>query len=282
MIYSKLCCPICKKELIKDISYKLYICDNNHTFDKSKEGYVNLLMCNQKRSKNPGDSKEMILSRKEFLAKGYYKELSNKLSQVVLNNMKKEIRNSWNIMDLGCGEGYYLKNLINYFQENGVEANFYGMDISKDAIKYACKSNKGSTLIVGNNFSIPMVDNSLDYIISVFSPIDLEECKRVLKENGFLIRVLPGPNHLIQIRNIIYPKVILKEDDSYKLGDNEITMEETKVTYNMNLNKEDVLSLVKMTPHYWKTSSENKDKLNNYDFLDVTIEFKIGVFKLFT
>lgn len=61
-----LLCPVCKEKLVKDISNKMYRCSNKHTYDIAKEGYVNLLISNQKRSKNPGDSKEMVLSRIDF------------------------------------------------------------------------------------------------------------------------------------------------------------------------------------------------------------------------
>ena len=183
-------------------------------------------------------------------------------------------------MDLGCGEGYYLSNLINYMNEKRIEANYYGMDISKDAVKYASKASKDNVWVVGNNFCIPIENNSLDCIISVFSPINVEECNRVLKDDGFLIRVLPRANHLIELRNIIYSQVNSKDDKTFKIDTNEMnSVEETNVTYSINLRKEDILNLVKMTPHYWKTSPHNKEKLNSYESLKVTIDFRIGIFK---
>ena len=59
-------CPNCKQKLQKiDNSYK---CINNHSFDISKQGYVNLLL----NTSNSGDNKEMINARSIFLQKGYY------------------------------------------------------------------------------------------------------------------------------------------------------------------------------------------------------------------
>ena len=84
-----LLCPVCKDKLIKDVSNKIYKCENNHTYDIAKEGYVNLLISNQKRSKNPGDSKEMVLSRVEFLSKGYYKILSDKINEMIVECLEK-------------------------------------------------------------------------------------------------------------------------------------------------------------------------------------------------
>ncbi|MGL4804344.1 MAG: putative RNA methyltransferase, partial [Cetobacterium sp.] len=100
-------CPVCNKKMTR-IERK-YICEGNHNFDISKYGHVNLLLSNQKNSKIPGDNKEMVLSRKNYLEKGYYKGISDGVNQIVENYLdnKKEL----NILDIGCGEGYYTNRL---------------------------------------------------------------------------------------------------------------------------------------------------------------------------
>ena len=274
-----LLCPVCKDKLIKDACNKIYKCNNNHTYDIAKEGYVNLLISNQKRSKNPGDSKEMVLSRVEFLSMDYYKPISNKINEMIAECLGKNNIAKFNIMDLGCGEGYYLTNLKNYMNKNNIKANYYGMDVSKEAVKYASKTDKDCVWAVGNNFHIPSCDKSIDCILSVFSPIDINECNRILKDDGVFIRVLPRTNHLIQLRNIIYSEVHLNEKvytaDAYE---NEY-IKESNVTFDITLNKEEILSLLKMTPHYWKSTAENKEKLEVYESLVITIDMRIGVFQ---
>lgn len=277
-----LLCPVCKENLIKDDSNKLYKCNNNHTYDIAKEGYVNLLISNQKRSKNPGDSKEMVLARVDFLSRGYYKLLSDKINEMIVQCLNENNSDNFNIMDLGCGEGYYLTNLKNCMDSKNIKANYYGMDVSKEAVKYASKINKANKdciWAVGNNFNIPVSDKSIDCILSVFSPIDINECNRILKDDGFFIRILPRTNHLIQLRNIIYSEVHLN-NKIYKasVDDNEY-IKESNVTFDITLEKEEMLSLLKMTPHYWKTTAENKDKLDLYESLVITIDMRIGVFQ---
>ncbi|BCZ45647.1 23S rRNA (guanine(745)-N(1))-methyltransferase [Clostridium gelidum] len=274
-----LLCPVCKGNLIKDVSNKMYKCENNHTYDIAKEGYVNLLISNQKRSKNPGDSKEMVLARVEFLSKGYYGVLSDKINEMIVESLSKDNNDKFNIMDLGCGEGYYLTNLKNYMDERNIKANYYGMDVSKEAVKHASKTNKDCIWAVGNNFHIPAECKSIDCILSVFSPIDINECNRVLKDDGVFVRVLPRTNHLIQLRNIIYSEVHLNEK-VYKADDEENEyVKESNVTFDIELNKEEILSLLKMTPHYWKSTAENKEKLDSYESLVITIDMRIGVFQ---
>ncbi len=274
-----LLCPVCKDKLIEDVSRKIYKCDNNHTYDVAKEGYVNLLISNQKRSKNPGDSKDMVLARVDFLSKGYYGVLTNKINEMIVEFLGKDNIDKFNIMDLGCGEGYYLTSLKNYMDKKNIKASYYGMDVSKEAIKYASKTNKDCVWSVGNNFNIPVSDKSMDCILSVFSPIDIDECNRILKDNGIFIRVLPRTNHLIQLRNIIYSEVHLN-NKIYKasIDENEY-IKESNVTFDITLNKEEILSLLKMTPHYWKSTAENKDKLGLYESLVITIDMRIGVFQ---
>ena len=274
-----LLCPVCKDKLIKDVSNKTYKCGKNHTYDIAKEGYVNLLISNQKRSKNPGDSKEMVLARVEFLSKGYYKVLSDKINEVIVESLRDNNDYKFNIMDLGCGEGYYLTNLKNYMDNKNIKANCYGMDVSKEAVKYASKTNKDCVWAVGNNFHIQSCDKSIDCILSVFSPIDIDECNRVLKDDGVFVRVLPRTNHLIQLRNIIYSEVHLNEKVYKASAEENEYIKETNVTFDIRLNKEEILSLLKMTPHYWKSTAENKEKLEVYESLVITIDMRIGVFQ---
>lgn len=274
-----LLCPVCKDKLIKDDYNKTYKCNNNHTYDISKEGYVNLLISNQKRSKNPGDSKDMVLARIEFLSKGYYQVLSDKINEMIVECLGQNNIDKFNIMDLGCGEGYYLTNLKNYMDKKNIKANYYGMDVSKEAVKYASKMNKECVWAVGNNFNIPAECKSIDCILSVFSPIDINECNRVLKDDGVFIRVLPRTNHLIQLRNIIYSEVHLNEKVYTASAYENEYIKESNVTFDITLNKDEVLSLLKMTPHYWKSTAENKEKLDLYESLDITIDMRIGVFQ---
>ena len=274
-----LICPVCRENLIKDASNKTYKCSNNHSYDIAKEGYVNLLISNQKRSKNPGDSKEMVLARIDFLTRGYYKKLSDKINEKIVQYLAKQSEEEFNVLDLGCGEGYYLINLKNYMDDKKMKANYYGMDVSKDAVKYAGKSNKDCIWAVGNNFNIPVQDKSVDCILSVFSPIDINECNRVLKDDGIFVRILPRTDHLIELRNIIYSEVHLNEKVYTASSEENDYVEEENVTFKIELNKEEILSLLKMTPHYWKSTPENKEKLETYESLNITIDMRIGIFQ---
>ena len=102
-----LTCPVCNNDLIKTKTGCL--CKNNHNFDFAKEGYTNLLLANNKNSKNPGDNKEMILARHSFLRAGFYEPLLREL----VNSIKNLTTDESVVVEAGCGEGYYISGIKN-------------------------------------------------------------------------------------------------------------------------------------------------------------------------
>ena len=128
-------CPVCQQVLVKeDHEYK---CPNGHSYDLAKEGYVNLLLANQKKAFS-GDPKDSLLGRQRFLSQGYYQNLSEKLNETV------EELNSKVILDAGVGTGYYLNNLIDYLNDDS--NTYYGIDVGKEEVKMAAKLIKKADL----------------------------------------------------------------------------------------------------------------------------------------
>ena len=97
-------CPICKEKL--NIAGKSYLCSNRHSFDIARQGYVNLLTVQAKHSLNPGDTRQQVLSRREFLETDTYRPI---LDAVIQAAQKLDIQGE--ILDIGCGEGYYAARL---------------------------------------------------------------------------------------------------------------------------------------------------------------------------
>lgn len=263
-------CPVCNLELT--LQANSYICKNNHVYDLSKHGYVNLIMANQKKSKVPGDSEEMIKSRNAFLLKGYYHSLSEKLNNQILKSISLE---NQNILDVGCGVGYYLGELKNH---NNIKDNYnlYGIDISKSAIQLAAKRKTNAKLAVASAYNLPFINNTFDLLYSVFSPISPNECERVLKEKGILIMVGPGEEHLSGLTKHIYENIIPHSGNSV-LDNNELFehLETLEIKETIKVEQEDILNLVKMTPYYWQMNKEQLDKINQLDFMETLIHFYI-------
>lgn len=149
-----LACPKCHQQL--HLENKTLKCENNHCYDISKRGYINLLLNPDKATNNPGDSKESLVARKAYLNKGYYDPI---LNQVITCIDEFKHQDDLSILDLGCGEGYYTQGLKKHFENSDI----YGLDISKIAIDMATRYRKDVTWLVGNSKNIPILDHSLDF-----------------------------------------------------------------------------------------------------------------------
>ncbi len=270
-------CPICQEPLTLLNAQRAFRCTNNHFFDIAKQGYINLLSSNQKKSKLPGDSKVMVSARRLFLQRGHYAKISDKLSTLIIEDAEKKTTDvPYTILDLGCGEGYYTGQLMSALSD----AEHYGIDISKEAVKCASATSKKASWIVGTNYHLPFKSDSFDCIFSVFSPVLASECSRVLKKGGIFLRILPATRHLIEIRDIIYPETILSEDSEKAQEQEGFSHIRTEsITYAMDLDQEELLELVQMTPHYWKTSRTDKNALKEFSALNVTVSMLILIYQ---
>src|SRR3989344_2145114 len=258
-------CPICDNSLTKDGSS--YACENKHSFDIAKEGYVNLLPVQQKSSKNPGDSYEMIKSRQEFLEKGYYENLAKTLVTTIIS------LNPRSLLDSGCGEGYYLQKL----RHELTEATLFGIDVSKEAIRFAAKRKLDVQLAVASAYQLPFFNGSFDVVISIFSPISTNELARVLKPDGRVIIVGPGPDHLKGLAIQLFRSAIPHEGN-FSLLDSDPRFNlvtEQEVRGEITVAQKDISNLLGMTPYYWRTTPEHKQQLLEISELKAPLQFHI-------
>lgn len=263
-------CPKCGEDLL--LNNKSFICKNKHCYDKAKEGYVNLLPINSKKSKEPGDNAKMMMARREFLQTDFYKPLANKISFIIKNQLHNK---KSNILDLGCGEGYYT-GLISKELKN---STFSALDISKIAVKYASKQYKNINFCVASAFKMPIKDNSIDLLYRIYAPSLESELQRVIKKNGYLLTVTPGDRHLYQLREVIYEKVLnlsTKEDESKTL----IKINSENLKFNINIKDPKVLqTLLDMTPFSWKITNDIHTKLFSNTEWNIECDFKISLYK---
>jgi 23S rRNA (guanine745-N1)-methyltransferase len=264
-------CPVCNEALNKENNS--YICTNRHTHDIAKEGYVNLLLAQHKRSKNPGDSEEMIRSRQAFLNKGYYKILSNAIVQK-LSSIPQAFEQ--NILDVGCGEGYYMQGIVDV----SANSKLYGIDISKSAVKLAGKRKMGATLCVASAYDLPFFDESFSSIVSVFSPVSASELERLLKSDGNIIMVGPAEEHLKGLTAHIYDEVLAHKGNYSVIDESEsfVLNEQIEIKEEIVVKQEDILDLLRMTPYYWQITVEKKEKILALSELRTMVNFYVRVY----
>ncbi len=266
-------CPVCKKPLTK--SDKSEKCENNHLYDISKTGYTNLLMSQKTKDKNHGDDKLMVKSRRDFLDKGYYNILLNKLSETVIQHCHDKSV----ILDAGCGECFYTSNIYDTLCAAGIKTTMLAIDISKNALSLAKNRNPEINRSVASIFDIPVADSSCDIILNIFAPFCQSEFLRLLKVGGILIQVIPLENHLWSLKKIIYEKPYKNIVDEYSINGFEfIKNEDIKGSIEIESNQE-IKNLFTMTPYYYKTSQNDFNKLNSINYLKTEIEFAVLVYR---
>ena len=262
-------CPVCNQPLFQKNT--LFKCENNHCFDKSKYGYVNLLMSQKSSKKRHGDDSMMVVARRDFLDRGYYQPLLDTVCSI----LKKKKKKNGVMLDTGCGEGYYT---------DGVKQALFcrevvGIDISKNALRYAAKRCSNAIFAVASIFHLPIADDSCDILLNLFAPHDESEFRRVLKENGVMIRVFPGVHHLYSLKEKIYDKVY--ENPVADLNENGFSLiESVHLKYNITIdNNCDIKNLFCMTPYYYKTSQKDQQKLCSLQTLTTEVDFIVAAYK---
>ena len=263
-------CPICKSKL--NIENKTYCCENNHSFDIAKQGYVNLLPVNKKHSDNPGDSKDMVLSRRAFLESGNYDCFAEKLCEIINSHFVNSQKIS--IADCGCGEGYYDGKL----ESINCDFDLYGFDISKEAVRYAAGKYKKYYFAVGSCFDMPLKDNSFDLALNIFAPMVESEMMRILKKDGIMIYAVPGKNHLMGLKKLLYENVYENEEKHTEYNGFEF-LERHSVKSEITVDGEMGVNLFKMTPYYFKTELGAEEKIRKNNGFTTEIHFDFLVYR---
>lgn len=302
MLVSLFICPICQSPL--QPAADTWRCDGSllpkqtcHPFDVARQGYVNLLPVQQKKSKNPGDSQDSISARQRFLAAGYYQPLQNLVCQQMASlltqdktatnddeydkNDTPEIR--W--LDIGCGEGYYTQAMAQIGTEvsRGID-ELIAADISKPALIELAKASKAANRLwyqqdveevkdsiktaaiyplVTSAAHLPLSAHSMTGISSIFSPILPEAFANVLQEGGYLVIAKPDMGHLATVREALFDSV--REHDSDKFLPTlapYFTLADTHhISSNLSLSAEALADLLTMTPYAYRARAESRQAL---------------------
>ncbi|UJF18716.1 23S rRNA (guanine(745)-N(1))-methyltransferase [Vibrio sp. SS-MA-C1-2] len=267
-------CPLCFSALNQNNHH--WVCENNHQFDLAKEGYVNLMPAHHKRSKNPGDNKEMMQARRAFLENEHYQPLRQAVIKEVTAHL--ETNQALKVLDIGCGEGYYTSALATKLQEYNEKSQVYGLDISKVAIKFAAKRYPQADFCVASSHRLPFADNSLDGIVRIYAPCKAEELSRVIKSDGIIVTVTPAARHLYQLKEKVYQSVKLHETQPEEIAGFEL-IKQTLLPYSMDLNSQDATALLQMTPFAWRASEQVWQQLEAENDHQIEADFSISIYR---
>lgn len=259
-------CPICGTTM-KITKSGRFICKKEHTFDVSKKGYINLI----NESKKTNYNRELFESRKEILNQGFYLPIAEEINSIVRDFAEKHMLESLNLLDVGCGEGYYSFHLSQL--EN---INLFAFDISKQAISLATDYPAEINWCIADLSNLPFKERSMDIILDVLTPANYKEFKRVLKNQGLFIKVIPGNEYLKEIRALVSNQLQGKDysnKDTLDYTESHIRLlGKKKICYTVSVNQEQVMDFVKMTP---MTSQVDVKVLDLSTIKEITISMEL-------
>ena len=271
-------CPVCGRVLEED--GRGARCAAGHTFDRAREGYLNLLR-SSKAGDRTGDPKAAARSRRDFLDRGYYRPLRDELVRLVGELVAEKAdgdptcaaRSPLALLDICCGEGYYTSALG---AVAGVDA--YGFDLSKEMVRLAAKRG-GATCFVANMKAIPVADSSFDVATHLFAPFMEREFARVLKPGGVLFTVIPGERHLFGLKEAVYDTPYLNDERLPQTAELELVARHRVAADIVLETSADIEAVFQMTPYYYRTSECDRAKLAGLTELATPIEFVIGEYR---
>lgn len=246
-----LVCPLCQ-QFLQPVSAGL-ACATGHSFDRARQGYFNLLPVQHKASRAPGDSAAMVQARRDFLSADHYRPVAD----FVVQQAQQLAPQHW--LDLGCGEGYYTGLLAQQLTGQG-----YGLDISKEAVRQACRRSNTVRWLVASMARIPLADASCQLITSLFSPLDWNEAARVLSSQGHILHLAPASAHLLELRQMIYPEVRHYDDAKHlQTLPEQLKLVDTQfLEFKLALPEpQQRLDLLAMTPHGWRAKPEIRQQV---------------------
>lgn len=285
---SFLLCPVCNADL-KHVHSAL-VCQRGHSFDIAREGYVNFLLTNRQSLRRRGDSKEMLFARRSFLGRGHYRPLANAIGALTTQHLMDTLQDGVavdrrGILDVGCGEGYYLDELRDHINHDGkfTGLNYLGLDIAMNAVRLAAKRRHDMHFVVADiNALLPFADRSIATLLNIFAPHHPREFARILAPMGVLIVVIPTPNHLSHLRAAL-PLVRIEEEKQQRTiarfsGFFEIVEIET-IEYEIHLSNAELLNLVRMTPNERHLTPATSDMMRKMESIHTTVGFNILIFR---
>lgn len=271
--FHSLACPLDGAPLRRDGA--AWRCPSGHSFDVAAQGYTHLLPVQHKRSRDPGDSKEMVAARRRFLESGAYAPIADAVNRAALATAPQE--RTLCCLDAGCGEGYYLRSLA--AAANGRSLALLGLDISKWAVQAAAKRERRVSWVVGTNARLPVLPATLDRVLCMFGFPVYAEFARVLRPGGELLQVDAGPDHLRELREVIYPMLKPERATETAAPDGFEHLATETVRFDLQLEgAERIADLLAMTPHLYRAGAEGRARAAALTSIALTIDVRLARF----
>ena len=263
----RLLCPLCGLPL--ELSGSAWRCGGGHCHDVARQGYVNLLPVQRKRSLHPGDTGDQLHARRRFLSAGFYVPIADAVCMMLAD--------AKSLLDVGCGEGWYLRR----FGAAHPEAERWGLDISRDAVRLAAGADKSGHYLVASAARLPFEDGSFDALSSLFALTLPEEYARVLAPGGRFLQVLAEPDHLENLKSLIYPELLHRPKDLTPVLPGFELIEQRTLRFDIMLTqRSQIQDLLAMTPHFWRITKEGAQRAAEAQTLRDAAHIRLNLYRL--
>jgi 23S rRNA (guanine745-N1)-methyltransferase len=236
-------------------------------------GYVNLLGPQDRRSRHPGDSRETALARRRLFDAGHEDRMRDEILAEL--DALRGAGGTATVLDVGCGEGSLLASVQ---QARSVEA--HGIDVSVPSIELAAKKHSEATWVVGNaDRFLPWADGAFDFVTSVTARRNGPEWKRVLKPRGRAFVAIPGPDDLIELREVLLGRAVRRDRATAaieELRQDLALVAQRSVRKTVSLDEAGIADVLKTT--YRGARFRQRDRIDAIGPMEVTLSREILVF----
>ena len=251
-----------------------YICTRGHSYDIARSGYVNLLQPQDRRSLSAGDSREAVTARAQLIAQGIGRAV---IDAVVARSLSLPFEVSPPVaVELGSGSGETLGMLASARTITGV-----GIDLSTAAAAYASRHFPAVSWVVANaDRRLPLLDGSVDLILSVHARRHPEECRRILRRRGLLLIAIPAADDLIELREAVQGNALERDRVASLVAEHDrhfSIVERATVRQRLRLDRPALVKLLRGT--YRGERLSESPRVQTLDQLLVTLASDIVLFE---
>ena len=271
-------CPICQGDLSWDNNQVR--CDNNHSFDLAKQGYINLAPNHQEAHYNSDlfQARQRIMHDAK-LYDGIYDQILD-----LLMAKGVDLTQASKLIDLGTGEGTHLHQIMaNWHSRLGANPtsapHALGLDLAKDGILSAGKHYTNALWVVADLSKLPFKDGQVDGAFTILSPSNYAELNRALSDQGWSLKIVPGPHYLKELRQIVLPEDEQKQDSSASITKFQKAFSDFGQSHYQQyrlLNKDQMTDLIQMTPLMWHANEDQVAEAMNLNGITIDLQILFG------